>query len=229
MLRSFLSLMALVAAAAAPGFSTSICADLTNCTFIFNLTNAGSTGNFGTVNLKTMGSDILVSVQLAPGLHLIQTGSHQSFDFNDTVGGGLALGGFSDGQYSQDAALPPFASSAFGAFDNAILTTAGPGANTTGVNLLTFKVLGHTNVNDLVDLSATPPGSKAYFSADVFAESSACRATGFDSPSCTGLLAVTGAPTSTVPEPTSARLVMGSLGLFAALMTRRLRKRSVVA
>lgn len=201
----------------APNLSADICVDTTNCTFTFNVTNGGTLGDFGTVNLSTSGSDILFTVQLAPGLHLIETGSHQSFDFNDT-GSGVTLGSFSNAQYSQDSP-PPFHDNGFGTFKDAVTSTAGPGAGTTGVNLLTFKVIGHTNVNDVVGLSSG--ATNAYFAADIFADSSACGATGFGT-SCTGLIGVTGAP-STVPEPSSylALLMIGFGGIVLSVERQR--------
>ena len=218
MTRSLFFVLAFCSLMLAPSLSAAICPDTTNCTFTFNVTNGGTSGNFGTVNLATMGSDILVTVDLAAGLHLIQTGSHQSFDFNDDVPGTPTQGSFSDSQYSQ-ATPPPFADDGFGTFLDAVASTAGPGAGTTGVNVLTFKVLGITDVNHLVGLSSG--GVNAFFAADIFADASACGATGFGT-SCTGLIGVTG---PAVPEPSSyLAILLGGFGAIVFLTERRRRK-----
>ena len=221
MTRSLFFAVAFCSLMLAPSLSAAICPDTTNCTFTFNVTNGNTPGNFGTVNLATMGSDILVTVNLAAGLHLIQTGSHQSFDFNDDVAGTPTQGSFSNSQYSQ-ATPPPFADDGFGTFLDAVASTAGPGAGTTGVTLLTFKVLGITDVNHLVGLSSVS-GVPAFFAADIFADASACGATGFGT-SCTGLIGVTGSP-STVPEPTSyLAMLLGGFGAIVFLTERRRRR-----
>jgi len=205
--------------------SAAVCANSASCIFTFDITNGGVTGgNFGTVTLTTSGSNIKVDVNLNAGFHLIQTGSHQAFDFNDSLGGvSLTLGTFSDPQYTQ-ASPPPFHDAFFGDFGHAVNSTAGPGAGTTGVKELTFLVLGHTNVNDIAALSSG--GTNSYFAADVFADASVCGSTGFAAGSCTGLFGVTGGGgiISSVPEPTSyLALLMAGLGAIVLLVERRRR------
>ena len=210
----------------ASNLSAAVCVDPSGCVFTFNTTNGGTAGNFGTVTLTTVGANILVDVHLAPGRHLIDVGeAHQAFDFSDSLGGvAFSLTSFSNAQYTQDPGSAPFHDDGFGSFGHAVDTTAGAGAGTTGVNELTFKVLGHTNVNDLVGLSSG--GINAYFAADIFADASACGATGFGG-SCTGLVGVTGGGgnISGVPEPGSylGLLMSGLVGML--LVERRRRNR----
>jgi hypothetical protein len=224
--------LAAVALALAPNLSAAVCANSTSCTFTLDLSNGGASGvpgNFGTVSLTTSGADILVSVQLAAGLHLISTGGREAFAFNQTTGGGpVTQSNWSNGQYSQGSPAP-FDMAFFGSFEDGVATTAGPGAGTTGVNFLSFKVLGHTNVNDLAELSTHPPGSTdAFFAADVFADNpTACGAGGFAAGSCTGLVGATGGGIiSNVPEPSSyLALLLAGFGAVVLLVERRRRDR----
>ncbi len=209
----------------APHLSAAVCVNPSGCVFTFNTTNGGTAGSFGTVTLTNVGADIMVDVHLAAGFHLIDTGSingHQSFDFND-ISGGVTEGSFSNSQYFHDSGAP-FHDDGFGTFGDALGSTAGPGAGSSGVNELTFKVLGHTNVNDIVGLSSGGTYN-AYFAADVFVDS--CGGIPDFGSSCTGLIGVTGGGgnISGVPEPGSylGLLMSGLVGML--LVERRRRNR----
>jgi hypothetical protein len=86
-------------------FFAGLCASTTDCTLTLNVGNSGSgfgTGNFGTVHL---GLNITthvatVTVDLANGLFIIDTGFPGSFGFVDSLGGGLTIGNFSSAAYS---------------------------------------------------------------------------------------------------------------------------------
>jgi hypothetical protein len=203
----------------APHLSAAVCADPNGCIFTFNTTNGGTIGNFGTVTLTKSGSDILVDVKLASGFHLIENGSHQSFDFNDNgAATPVTQSGWSDARYSQDSP-PLFHDDGFGAFMDAVHANVSPFSS--GVNELTFKVLGHTNVNDIVGLSSGGTYN-AYFAADVFVDS--CGGIPDFGSSCTGLVGVTGGggTLAGAPEPGSyLGLLMGGLGAMLWVKRRR--------
>src|SRR5438067_13686727 len=83
--------------------SADLCASTTSC--ILNLTqgNAGSgfgTGNFGTVDLERTGSTVTVTIDLASGFFLIDTGFPGTAGFVDSLGGGLTINNFSSAAYS---------------------------------------------------------------------------------------------------------------------------------
>src|SRR5713101_8146077 len=80
--------------------SAGICASSTDCTLTLNTGNSSSgfgTGNFGTVHLAldTTTHVATVTVDLAGGFLIINTGFPGSFGFEDALGGGLTIGNFS--------------------------------------------------------------------------------------------------------------------------------------
>ncbi len=82
-----------------------LCAFTTDCTLTLSAGNTGSgfgTGNFGTVHLglNTATHIATVTVDLADGFFIIDTGFPGSFGFVDALGGGLTIGSFSSAAYS---------------------------------------------------------------------------------------------------------------------------------
>lgn len=189
--------------------ATPVCLSTTNCTFDLNDTNVGAfgAGPFGTVNLALSGSAITFTIDLADGFNLIDSGSHEAFTFNNTLGGAVTISDFSSALYSQNLGAGPFHNSPFSDFGDAVTSTCTNGGGC-GVNTLSLTVTrtgGFTDVNQLVALS-TGNGTAAYFAADI------ANAAG-----STGVVGATGPGTSVTPEPVSSALVgMGlvSLSLF---------------
>lgn len=209
--RSFVLLAIITAGVIAPTTNAAVCASITNCTFNFNSTAVPQfgAGPYGTVNLALNNTFINITIDLASGFNLINTGTHQAFTFNTTLAGGVTLSNFSSSLYSQNTGSGPFPNSPFSDFDAAVKSTCTNGGGC-GVNVLTFTVArpgGFTDVNQLVEFS-TGTGIAAYFAADI------ANAAGN-----TGVVGVTGPPNNVVPEPISSALV-GS-GLIALFFMRR--------
>ena len=196
-----------------PIASASVCASTTDCTFTFNDTAVSQfgAGPYGTVELQLSGSAINFTIDLAPGFHLIDTGVHEAFTFNDTLTGAVTISAFSDSSlYSQESGAGPFKNPGYGYFTNAVKSSCTNGGGC-GDNTLTFTVTrtgGFTDVNQLVALS-TNGGPDGYFAADL------SNANGN-----TGVVGVTGfGTTSSVPEPISSTLV--GAGLISLFILRR--------
>src|SRR5215469_7512973 len=91
-----------------PAFAAGICTNTSDCVLLLNETNAGfsntntpQTGNFGTVEIKlTAANTATITVTLATGFRIIQTGFPGSEGFVDSLGGGLTIGNFSSSLYS---------------------------------------------------------------------------------------------------------------------------------
>src|SRR5436190_14973175 len=82
---------ALLSIAATPA-SADLCVSTTSCVLALTQGNAGSgfgIGNFGTVDLERTGSTVTVTIDLASGFFLIDTGFPGTAGFVDGLGGGL--------------------------------------------------------------------------------------------------------------------------------------------
>ena len=217
--KKVLGLVAVLAVVAlAPAANASVCASTTDCTFTFNTTSVGAfgAGPYGTVRLQLSGTFINFTVDLADGFHLIDTGAHEAFAFDNTFSPAtVTMTLFSDAAYSQGAGNstnPPFST-----FEDNVVSTCTNGGGC-GVNVLTFQVSrvgGFTDVNQLVELS-TGAGTAAYFAADV-----SCFPTcpGSTANGNTGAIGATGPGVSTVPEPITSGLV--GTGLVSLFFLRR--------
>ena len=197
-----------------PSASAATCADITNCTFAFNDSDAFGSGLFGTVNLALNTGKITITVDLADDYRLIDTGSHESFTFNDTVGGSLVLDNFSNANYTPGAGNPG-TNPPFSTFEHAVVYGGG---NNNGVNVLSFVVsrtggLVFNDVNQLVELSTGGGNRSAYFAADVINGAGVTRSSGRQ---WAILLAST-------PEPGTTVLLTSGLGMLLALRYRRRR------
>jgi hypothetical protein len=196
-----------------PSASAATCADISNCTFAFNDSDAFGTGLFGTVNLALNTGKITITVDLADDYRLIDTGSHESFTFNDTVGGSLVLDNFSNANYTPGAGNPG-TNPPFSIFEHAVVYGGG---NNNGVNVLSFVVsrtggLVFNDVNQLVELSTGGGNRSAYFAADVI-----------NGAGVTGAVGANGDPLVSTPEPGSTVLLTSGVGMLLALRYRRRR------
>jgi len=166
---------------------------------------------------------VTITVDLANGFRVVNTGFPGSFGFSDSLGGGLTIGNFSNALYSGGAshATSDQHFDGFGFFNNAAATT-GPSAGNAGAqNVVSFTVSG-AGLNDVEQLLnlANPLGGDgaAYFVVDVFNSNTSGPGAGQ-----TGLVAVTGGGGHDVPEPETVALA--ALGLFSlAFMRRRIRR-----
>src|SRR5260221_2718307 len=132
-----------------------LCSSTISCTLVLSEGNTGSgfgTGNFGTVDLELAGNSVTVSVDLADGFQLVNTGFPGSVGFVDGLGEGLTIGGFSSALYSGSLsdASTDLHFDGFG-YGSDAAATSGPHAGS-GLNSLSFNVTGSGlgDVNELL-------------------------------------------------------------------------------
>ena len=216
----------------APSANAAICSDANDCTFTFDIHNVGPTtfgsGPYGTVELTLVGSTIQVTIDLADGFGLINTGfpngggTAYGFGFNDNLSAAnFAYGSYNPNTYNGGTiAAGAYQFDGFGDFDRAAANTSL--ANTAGANVVTFIITrtgGFSSVQNLVGANS----NGIYFVADVFYNGTNTPGTGCpEGAGCTGLIGVSGG-TPSVPEPVTSGLVgSGLIGLF--FVGRRFRK-----
>jgi hypothetical protein len=194
--------------------SAGVCTS-TDCTYNLDSTQVPGfgTGPYGTVELQLISGKIKFTIDLADGFgfNLIDTGTHEAFSFNNTLGNPtMTMSNFSSTLYSavsgSPGSNPPFSN-----FANGVQSTTCTNGGGCGVNKLTFTVAtssGFTDVNQLVKLS-TGGGTAAYFAADIG--------------NTAGNTGPVGATTvAATPEPGSYTALVGAgLGLLAFVGHRR--------
>ena len=198
-----------------------VCLSTTTCDLALTQGNGGSgfgTGNFGDVllTLNTSTHVVTVTITMASGFFLIDTGFPGTAGFTDSLGGGLTIGNFSSAAYS--GALSHATNDqhfdGFG-FVSDVAATTGPSAGSaSAVSALSFDIskgASITDVEQLVNL-ANPAGGDgpALFIVDAINRNTSGPGAGN-----TGLIAANGVfIPSLVPEPgTLALLGLGLVGL----------------
>ena len=203
--------------------AASLCASTTSCTIALTQGNGGSgfgTGNFGTVDLELSGNTVTITVSLAAGFQIVNTGFPGSFGFADSLGGGLTIGGFSSILYSGAAshATNDLHFDGFGYVNNAAATT-GPhaGSGLQSVSFTVSKGSSITDVNQLLNL-ANPAGGDgaAVFIVDAYNSNRTGPGAGN-----TGLLTGTTTVVTDAPEPATLALLCIGFAGFGFLRRKR--------
>jgi hypothetical protein len=171
------------------------------------------------VGLSLSGNTVTITVDLANGFTVVNTGFPGSFGFSDSLGGGLTIGGFSSAAYSGGSshATSDQHFDGFGFFNDAAATTGPSAGNAAAQNVVSFTVsrAGLNDVEQLLNL-ANPLGGDgtAYFVVDVFNSNTSGPGAGQ-----TGLVAVTSGGGGDVPEPQTLALI--GLGFLSVAFARR--------
>ena len=217
------SLVAILPASPASA-SPDLCASTTSCVVALTQGNGGSqfgTGNFGTVDLERNGSKVTVTIDLAAGFFIINTGFPGVAGFADSLGGGLTIDNFSSAAYSgfnshgtNDQHFDGFG------FSNDAAGTTGPSAGSASkVNVLSFDVskAGLNDVEQLLNLFNPAGGDgPAVFVVDAINTNTSGPGAGR-----TGLISGYTTTTTRVPQPASLTLVGSALIGMGFLAYRR--------
>jgi len=228
--RKLVAALALVGGMGAMAFGSSpataalLCSSTTSCTLNFTQGNSSSgfgVASFGTLGLQLASGVVTVTVDLADGFNIINTGFPGSFGFSDSLAGTVTIGNFESGPtvalLAATTAYSGFLSSntsnlhfdGFGFFNDAAATTGPKAGDAARANVVSFTVSGTglTDVNQLLNV-ANPVGgdAAAFFVVDAINNNTTGPSLGQGN---TGLIAVTGSggpptqcpPGSTLPFP----------------------------
>jgi PEP-CTERM motif len=207
--------------------SADLCTSTTDCTLALTQGNTGSgfgTGNFGTVHLVRVGTTATITVDLADGFRIINTGFPGSFGFADTLGGGLTIGNFSDPALYSGAlsdATNDLHWDGFGFSNDAAATTGPNSANGLNVESFTVSKATLTDVEQLLALFNPAGGDgPANFVVDAFNGNTSGPGAGQ-----TGLISATSVVITTtqqpIPEPSTLALLGAALAGLSFMRRRK--------